>query len=263
MKKSISFFSLLLISGLSAQPTLADCKSDNAKNSDFPESLVTTEMYQHTQSAWYDDATKRYAHGVLGDAIEPSTLMVRDDKGCTHSIILDQEHVFEDLAPRLADIDQDSDPEIITVRSHQNYGAQIAVYKLTEGTLNLLTTTPYIGTSNRWLAPVGIADFNSDGDMDIAFVDRPHLAKTLRVWSYTNGKLQQVANKAGYSNHRIGEAFISGGIKSCDGKTTMITADAYWTRILETTLEGEQLFSRDIGEFNGTDSFNQALQCSA
>ncbi len=252
---------MLLSFGLSVQPTLADCKSDDAENSDFPESLVTTEIYQHTQSAWYDDATERYAHGVLGDAIEPSTLMVRDKKGCTHSVILDQEHVFEDLAPRLADIDQDSDPEVITIRSHQNYGAQVAIYKLAEGKLNLLTTTPYIGTSNRWLAPVGIADFNNDGDMDIAFVDRPHLAKTLRVWSYTDEELQQVASKAGYSNHRIGEAFISGGIKACDGKTTMVTADAYWTRILETTLEGEQLLSKDIGEFNGSDSLEQALQC--
>ena len=261
MKKSIALHSLLLITGFSIQPAMADCQSDAADASDFPESLVSVEITDKTQSAWYDDATKRYAHGVLGDAVEPSTLKVKDQKGCTHSIILDQEHVFEDLAPRLADIDQDSDAEIITIRSHQNYGAQIAVYKLGDDGINLLTTTPYIGTSNRWLAPVGIADFNNDGDMDIAFVDRPHLAKTLRIWSYTDGELQQIASKPGYSNHRIGEAFISGGIKTCNGKTTMITADAYWSRVLETTLDGEQLVSNDIGEFN-TSSLESALLCN-
>jgi len=89
--------------------------------------------------------------------------------------------VFEDIAPRLANLDGVPGNEIITIRSHQNYGAQVAVYQLADNTLKLLASTPYIGTSNRWLAPIGIADLNNDGDMDIAFVDRPHLAKVLRV----------------------------------------------------------------------------------
>ena len=97
--------------------------------------------------------------------------------------------------------------------------------------------------------------------MDIAYVDRPHLAKTLRVWSYRDGKLQQIANKQGYSNHRIGEDFISGGLKSCDENVAMITADSSWNRILETTLKDNQLSSRDIGEFQGLESLSSALLC--
>lgn len=258
MIKSVSSYVLLLTAGLVIQPVQAECTSDNAADSEFPESLVSNN--RDTLSAWYDDATKRYAHGVLGDAIEPSTLRIKNDD-CTMAVVLDQEHVFEDLAPRLANIDDEPDLEVITIRSHQNYGAQIAVYKLTENKIRLLASTPYIGTSNRWLAPVGIADFNNDGDIDIAFIDRPHLAKTLSVWSYTDGELIPVASKPGYSNHRIGEAFISGGIRTCNGKTTMITADAYWTRVLETTLDGDQLDSTDIGKFSGTKSLEDALVC--
>ena len=251
----------LAVGSLSSGNVFAECASSNLADSDFPESVVSKSNGIGIQSAWYDDATDRYAHGVLGDAIEPSTLRVSDEDGCTRSVVLDQAHVFEDLAPRLADIDGNAGLEVITVRSHQNYGAQIAIYQLAGDALRLLTSTPYIGTYNRWLAPVGIADLNHDGDMDIAYVDRPHLAKILRVWSYRNGGLEQIANKAGYSNHRIGEPFITGGLKTCDTEITMITADGRWNRILETKLKGNQLTSKDVGKFDGSESVKDALLC--
>lgn len=243
----------------------AACHHSDAATSDFPSSLVKARHLENNTdgitSAWYDSATDRYRHGVLGDAIEPSVLSVSNKEGCTVSIKLDEEHVFEDISPRLANIDNKPGAEIITIRSHQNYGAQIAVYHFADGELKLLTTTPYIGTANRWLAPVGIADLNNDGDIDIAFVDRPHLAKVLRVWSYRENGLVQIASKRGYSNHKIGEDFISGGLKTCDDTVTMITADARWQRVLETTLEGNQLVTRDIGVFKNTESLKQALLC--
>lgn len=261
MHKTVTLLTTLIVGVLLGGPSLADCLNHDSTESDFPESLVSANNSSGIHSAWFDDATGRYAHGVLGDAIEPSTLVVRDDNGCTHSVVLDQAHVFEDLAPRLSDIDRVAGVEVITVRSHRDYGAQLAVYQLKANDVKLLATTPYIGTSHRWLAPVGIADFNKDGDMDIAYVDRPHLAKTLRVWSYRNGELQQVASKAGYSNHRIGEDFISGGLKTCDQKVSMVTADASWRRIMETTLEENQLISKDLGAFHGTESLTKALLC--
>jgi len=241
---------------------LSACESLKPENSDFPESAAQSSSDTGIATAWYDGGTGRYRHGVLGDAIEPSILRVTSKAGCTFSIELGRPHVFEDIQTRLADIDQQPGDEVITIRSHQNYGAQVAVYQLTDSGLELLAETPYIGTSNRWLAPVGIADFNNDGDTDIAFVDRPHLAKTLRVWTYRDGELQQIASRSGYSNHRIGEDFISGGIKTCEGKTIMITADAGWRRVLASTLENDDLIAtQDIGPFEGTESFEKALQC--
>ena len=261
MLKIITLLVAFTAGSYSGGPAFADCLKSDSTNSDFPESLVTGNSSSGIQGAWYDKATKRYAHGVLGDAIEPSTLMVRDENGCTRSVELDEAHVFEDIAPRLADIDAVAGDEVITVRSHKEYGAQIAIYQLSDNEVKLLTSTPYIGTSNRWLAPVGIADFNNDGDIDIAYIDRPHLAKILRVWSYRDGILHQIANKSGYSNHRIGEDFISGGLKTCNQKIAMVTADGSWDRIVETTLKGTQLFSEDIGAFQGQESMNNALLC--
>jgi len=261
MNKLVFANALLLILFFSSHASA--CELLKSDDSDFPESAAKSSSDIGIATAWYDGGTGRYRHGVLGDDLEPSILRVTSNAGCTYSVELGRPHVFEDIKTRLADIDQKPGDEVITIRSHQNYGAQIAVYQLGESGLELMTETPYIGTPNRWLAPIGIADFNNDGDIDIAFVDRPHLAKTLRVWTYRSGELQEIASRRGYSNHRIGEDFISGGIKSCDGKTLMITADAGWRRILASTLESDGLIAtQDIGPFDGAESFEQALQCN-
>jgi len=239
------------------------CELLYSGDSDFPESAAQSNSDTGIATAWYDGGTGRYRHGVLGDDIEPSILRVTSSAGCTYSVELGRPHVFEDIQTRLADIDQQPGDEVITIRSHQSYGAQIAVYQLSDSGLEILTETPYIGTANRWLAPIGIADFNNDGDIDIAFVDRPHLAKTLRVWTYQDGELQEIVSRSGYSNHRIGEDFISGGIKTCEGITMMITADAKWRRILASTLDKDGVITTlDIGPFDGTESFERALQCN-
>lgn len=260
MNKLLAVNALLSIYLFSSQ-TYA-CELLISVDSDFPESVAQSHSDTGIVTAWYDGGTGRYRHGVLGDAIEPSTLRVTSDAGCTHSVELGRPHVFEDIQTRLADIDQKPGNEVITIRSHQNYGAQIAIYQLGDSGLELFAETPYIGTANRWLAPIGIADFNNDGYMDIAYVDRPHLAKILRVWTYRDGELQEIASRSGYSNHRIGEDFISGGIKTCDGRTMMITADAGWRRILASTLEDDELTTSDIGPFDGTESMERALKCN-
>ncbi len=247
-------------SSVASSQAHAACPS-SANSSDFPESLVTSADSVGIESAWYDGATDRYSHGVLGDAIEPSILSVSVNTPCDVSVTLNTDHVFEDIAPRLADVDGEPGAEVVTVRSHRKKGAQIAIYALVDNSLQLLATTPYIGTANRWLAPVGIADFDNDGYTDIAFVDRPHLAKVLRVWSYQNGELVEVASSAGYSNHKIGQDFISGGIRNCGATTEMITADNQWTKVLATSLIDGELISKVVGEFKNTDSLSEALQC--
>jgi hypothetical protein len=80
-------------------------------------------------AAWYEDPTTRYAHGVLGDAVEAGTLAAQldDFPNCiTGRITLPETEVFEDLAPRLADLDGDGRAEIIVVQSHRDLGARLA-----------------------------------------------------------------------------------------------------------------------------------------
>ena len=210
-KLSYTLFALAIcisVTSLSADETLP--------KTDFKDSFVTSSSTNSgIKTAWYNDATTRYAHGVLGDAIEAGSLYAKTVEGKIVSIKLDQTQVFEDIQPRLADINGDGRNEIITIRSHNQKGAQIAVYGISKeapNSLSLVASTPYIGQANRWLAPVGIADFDNDGAMDIAYIDRPHLAKILRVWSYRKGDLMQVSQKQGLTNHKIGHNFITGGV---------------------------------------------------
>ena len=239
--------------------------ADTLPKTDFPESYVISGVAKSgIKTAWYDDATTRYAHGVLGDAIEAGTLYAKTRQGKTISIKLETAQVFEDIQPRLADIDSDGRNEIITIRSHNQKGAQIAVYGITKdspNSLSLVANTPYIGSSHRWLAPVGIADFDKDGAMDIAYIDRPHLAKILRVWSYRDASLKQIAQKQGLTNHKIGNNFITGGVRQCGNQSSMITVDATWERLIKTTLQNGKLSSEDIGPYSGTASANAALNC--
>ncbi|UWQ63719.1 VCBS repeat-containing protein [Leisingera caerulea] len=214
--------------------------------------------------AAYEDLTGRYGHGVLGDALEPETLRywspALPDR-CGVSVTLDQAHVFEDLAPRLADLDGDSLPEVITVRSHRSKGAQIAVYGLRGGRLELIAQTPYIGRSHRWLAPVGAADLDGDGHVEIAYIDRPHLARILRIWRFEDGKLSEAASAPGLTNHRIGQDFITSGIRDCGQGPELVTVSGGWRRVMASRLQEGGITTRDIGPYRPDTGLRQALAC--
>lgn len=179
-------------------------------------------------TARYLDPTSRYPHGVLGDDLEWGSLLVQaDDPQNSYKIAL-QTKVFEDTAPRLADFDGDGIPEVVVVQSHPQKGAQLAIY----GPQGKRAATPYIGTRFRWLAPAGIADFNGDGTLDLAYVDRPHLYKTLRIFSYRAGALEEIATIPDVTNHSIGETEIDGGLRFCGGRPEMILSDARRTLVV-------------------------------
>lgn len=214
------------------------------------------------KSAEFADPTTRYNHGILGDAIEYGALHIFvTDKitGKTKKVTIELpwDHVFEDIKPRLADVDNDGNLEVIVIETDVSKGASLAVYD----EFGKLAETPHIGRSQRWLAPIGIADFNGDGDMDIAYIDRPHLAKVLRVWSYQNGKLVEIANTRTLSNHKIGWNFIAGGVRDCGHGPEIITADGGWRKIMVTRMRGATLHSKPIGSYNGPDSLKAALSC--
>ncbi len=155
-------------------------------------------------SAWYSDATRRYSHGILGDKIEGGSLIAKDHKGKSYSYRLAESSVFEDLTPRLIDLDGDGQAEIITIRSFLNSGGSVNVFGLRKGKLKLLATTPPIGQTYRWLNIAGTGDFNGDGLTDLAIVVTPHIGGTLEIWSFSDEKLIKVASKFGFSNHFIG-----------------------------------------------------------
>jgi hypothetical protein len=154
-------------------------------------------------SAWLTDPTTRYAHAVLGDAIEAGGFAV-EQAGRQFHVTLPEEAVFEDRRVRLEDIDGDGRPEAIVVKSYLRRGAALAVYRIGPDGITPLAESAPIGIPNRWLNPVGVADFTGDGRPLIAAVITPHIAGSLRLYRLEGGTLAEVARLDGVTNHVIG-----------------------------------------------------------
>lgn len=225
---------------------------------------------QSVVAARYTEPTERYAHGVLGDAIEWGALEITLDISATtgskvdlvkkteiRTFLVELDHVFEDVAPRLADVDGDGNTEVIVVETDVNVGAALAIY----GPNGKITETPHIGTRNRWLAPLGAADLDGDGVTELAYVDRPHLAKTLRIWRYADGALTEVGSLPGLTNHRIGEADIAGGIRDCGEGPEMVLATGNWSDLIAVRWGRDGFDRRNIGDDTTRPAFARAMAC--
>lgn len=171
----------------------------------LPDGLVASRRGPgDVSSAWYAGPTTRYGHGILGDAIEASILMIKTHTGRTLSLTLPESEVFEDRYPRLADLDGDGTTEIVTIRASVSLGAAVTVYGLRGGTLRQVATTKFIGLANRWLNIAGIAPFRGGPGKEIAYVQTPHIGGTLFMYAYEDGHLKKIGERTGFSNHQIG-----------------------------------------------------------
>ena len=155
-------------------------------------------------AAWYSEPTQRYRHGVLGDTIEAGSLKVLTKLGHTLTYRLPSTEVFEDITPRLIDLDRNGSVEVVTIHSSLRKGAAITIYGLNGNTLVPKATTPYIGLKHRWLNIAGISNFSRSKNLEIAAVITPHIGGKLRFYQYSSGKLVKVAAASGVSNHVIG-----------------------------------------------------------
>lgn len=229
---------------------------------------VAAHCVEEITGADYAAPTDRYPHGVLGDDLEWGDLRVsyRATVSCRHgfgalNVRLPDDLVFEDVAPRVIDLDRQGFPEIVTVESHRDRGARLTVWGIRGNAFSRVAATPFIGTRFRWLAPLGAADLDGDGAMELAYVDRPHLARTLRVWRFTGDGLREAGTLPGVTNHRIGERDIAGGIRDCGQGPEMIVADAGWRRVLAVRFDGRGFARFDLGPHRGRESFAAAMAC--
>lgn len=169
----------------------------------LPEAQISQSTNNRVYAA-YTSPTERYAHGILGDKIEAGQMVVAIDNEF-YGLDLPIETVFEDIRPRLYDVDNDGELEFITIRSNVATGAGIFIYKLVNNVLIEYAHVPEIGQANRWLNIVAIHDLDNDGVVEIVWIETPHIGGILKVAKIKFGLLEVIDETSLFSNHAIGQ----------------------------------------------------------
>jgi len=214
--------------------------------------------------AYYSNATEAYGHGVLGDAIEAGALRAETPLTgpCDSMVYLGEGAVFEDVTPRIADVTGDGLNDVVVIETRLDAGASLAVYGMDGETFRKLAATPHIGRPYRWLAPAGIADFDGDGVLDVAYVETPHIGGILRIWSFKGNEPREIASDPGYSNHRIGQNFITGGLRDCGNGPELVLPSADWSKTLLAWQYGGVIESAVLAGNAEPETIAKALECS-
>jgi hypothetical protein len=188
----------------------------------LPDGGTATTTGRGPVEAWYEDPTTRYNHGALGDAIEAGSLAAVDDTGQRFTLRLPEHLVYEDITPRLADLDGDGRNEIITIRTDVEAGAAVAVYGIVNSILVEVAATPPIGRKNRWLSIAAIGKFLGTHGREIAIVKTPHIGGQLELLVFAEGMLKpKYPTISGVTTHVIGSRHLTLAIAhDLDGEGT-------------------------------------------
>ena len=161
---------------------------------------------------WLGSPTLRYPHTALGAATHAGSLHVLTKESAPGaqgrlqeiSYELPLNRVFEDRVPRLADMDGDGREEVIVIESDAIKGSALVVFGVKAGKLVEIARSASTGSTFRWLNPVGVADFDGDGKLDIASVITPHIGGLLTLYHFKPPALASYAQAMDVSNHRMG-----------------------------------------------------------
>jgi hypothetical protein len=142
---------------------------------------------------------ERYRHGVLGDAIEATriVLLERHSLDLMRELTLPPPHVFEDIAPRRVTLaGRDG---LLTVRAGPQGGQLVLVDAdpARPRALRIAAQGEPLGTANRWMSPI-VA-----GSHWLA-VHTPHIGGVLHAYRREGDRLVARRLMDGVSNHRIG-----------------------------------------------------------
>ena len=161
---------------------------------------------------WLGEPTRRYPHRALGSGVHAGSVFaqVRDGRGGWRILekSLPWDRVYEDRVPRVLDIDQDGNEEILVIEADALRGAALVVLGKEETPQGLqlveLARGPFAGSTFRWMNPIGVADFDGDGRADLANVVTPHIGGVLQLLHYRPPLLVPFAKALDVSNHRMG-----------------------------------------------------------
>lgn len=239
---------IIIISCSKPENEKQDVLIDISESERLPEKLVAFHS-ESGMSAQYIYPTNRYDHGILGDEIEGGALLI-NYKEQQYIFELDSSFVFEDLQPRLVDLDNDGIPEIITILTKIGSGASISIYKLYEDEISVFASGEFIGTSYRWLNIAAIDDLDNNGEIEIAYVTTPHIGGNLHIAYIDGNQLKVKASISGVSNHKIRSRNLClSVITYSSGLKTLYVPNNDFDRILGFQWENQQLITVNTIEF--------------
>jgi len=155
--------------------------------------------------------TERYPHGALGDGLEAERVVLADVRdGLTVRTAVDlSASVVEGIAPIAADLTGDGARDLLVTLSDADSGARLAAFTA-EG--ERLATGPGFSTGNRWRHQLCVAPFGTDGELEVAAVETPHVGGTARFYRRRGDELRTVASRSGVSSHALGSRNLDGGL---------------------------------------------------
>ena len=170
----------------------------DARPVQFDPSGATSDDNGHVAVFGGPDAA-RYRHGVLGDAVEATSLLLLERHGLEPLARLDlpAPFVFEDIAPR--PVAWQGQRGLLTIRSGPQ-GAQLAVVAPPGGQperLALAALGTPLGAPQRWMAPA------TDGVRLLA-VHTPHIGGVLHRYRADGDRLIDEVVARGVTNHTVG-----------------------------------------------------------
>jgi hypothetical protein len=156
--------------------------------------------------------SERYRHGVLGDGIEATRMLLleRHSLAPMRDLVLDAPWVFEDVAPRLVKLGGARDG-LLTVQAGPSGGQLVLVDADPNVTtaLRVAARGPALGTAHRWMSPIVC------GPHWLA-VHTPHIGGVLQAYQRDGDRLQPRRLLVGVSNHHIGSRRLD--ISACSGQ---------------------------------------------
>lgn len=155
------------------------------------------------------DPTERYAHAVLGDALEASTVSVFS-KGLEPlaSYTLEAPFVFEQRRVLPFEFRQAGENRqgLLATRSSNATGAGVVLLAMDDGKLEILAEAQPIGTGFRWLNAFAAADGSAYA------VRTPHIGGPLQRYRFNGETLEIESFDLGVTNHIYGQRNLDLGV---------------------------------------------------